>query len=826
MKKYYLLLVTMMLSIMLAAQTQQGYVKTKGRLANDGSVIAGTRIPNATIQVKDRTPVVSQANGTFFFPIPANKFYLTNVQKQGYVLTDPDILSKEYTYSTNDLVLVMETPTDQWQDKHAAEKAMREQLQKQVDEQRLELERLKEEQRISDEEYRERLQRIFELYDKNDKLVSEMAEAYAKIDYDQLDEHNRLIRQYILTGELKRADSLIHSKGDMDQRISDLLRHQEANAKEAETLAKRQEQLEVAKAGTQKELEDIAQDCYNMFEICKMQHLNDSAAYWIELRAKLDTTNVNWNLEAGKFVSDYLADFDWAFSLYDKALAASIQQNGTNSESTAHVYLYKGKVYHEIGDYDSSLKAYNKALQIYHSLFGVEERIEVANVYCDLGTLYFSMDSLELSEKCMLKDLEISKKLYGNHNHTLAPSYSNLCRIYIAYGAYDTAAIFGEKAIELSLGYYGTDSPELIGDYHNTGMAYKKLGEVDENDEDYEKAFTYYEKALSIARLNYGERHPLVANLYGDIGSLYDAMYMSDKALEYCMKDLKISKAIYGEKHPSVASTYNGLGVLYLHLMEYDSALFYFHKSLSIKKQFVSEDGYDIGAYYMNLGSVHEKMHNYDSALIYYNRFNSLYKKEFGEHRYMAVAYGKMAIAYMKQDSISSAINMLLKAIEIEKATVGNNHLSMATHCNNIGVLYYRQKEYQQALPYLREALTIRKNILGDVHEDVASSYLNVANSCFYLNELDEAMDNYEKALYLYVILQDEKYIASCHKRIGDVLFQKSEYEKALSNYEQAHTIRLKVYGQDDERTMEIEQKIAETLSKLKEQENEPKNEN
>ena len=182
MKRSFLLFVAMIIGIMLSAQTQQGYVKTKGRLANNGSVIAGTRIPNATIQVKDRTPVISQNNGTFSFPIPANKFYLQNVQKQGYVLTDPDVLSKEYTYSTNDLVLVMETPTDQWQDKYNAEKAMRQQLQKRVDDQRLALENLKEEQRISDEDYRARLQRIFELYDENDKLVNEMAEAYARID--------------------------------------------------------------------------------------------------------------------------------------------------------------------------------------------------------------------------------------------------------------------------------------------------------------------------------------------------------------------------------------------------------------------------------------------------------------------------------------------------------------------------------------------------------------------------------------------------------------------------------------------------------------------
>ena len=45
------------ISVTVSAQTQQGYVKTKGREGYNKTVIAGTRIPGATIQVKGRTGV-------------------------------------------------------------------------------------------------------------------------------------------------------------------------------------------------------------------------------------------------------------------------------------------------------------------------------------------------------------------------------------------------------------------------------------------------------------------------------------------------------------------------------------------------------------------------------------------------------------------------------------------------------------------------------------------------------------------------------------------------------------------------------------------------
>ena len=155
MKKSFLFIAAMIIGIMLSAQTQQGYVKTKGRLANDGSVIAGTRIPNATIQVKDRTPVVSQANGTFSFPIPAKNFYLTNVQKQGYVLTDPEVLSKQYVYSTNDLIIVMEDLAQMEADRRAIERKIGGKLYAQLLRQSEELDDLREQNKITEEKYRE-----------------------------------------------------------------------------------------------------------------------------------------------------------------------------------------------------------------------------------------------------------------------------------------------------------------------------------------------------------------------------------------------------------------------------------------------------------------------------------------------------------------------------------------------------------------------------------------------------------------------------------------------------------------------------------------------
>ena len=668
MKKQILLIAALFLTAWATAQTQQGYVKTKGRLANDGSVIAGTRIPYATIQVKDRTPVVSQTDGAFSFPIPADKFYLQSVQKQGFVLTDPDILSKEHTYSTNDLVLVMETPTNQWQDKYAAEKAMRKQLQRQVDEQRLELERLKEKQCISDEEYRERLQRIFELYDENDKLVSEMAEAYAKIDYDQLDEHNRLIRQYILAGELKRADSLIHSKGDMGQRIDEFHRHQEANAKEAATLAKRQEQLEAAKAGTQKELEDIAQDCYNLFEICKMQHLNDSAAYWIELRAELDTTHVEWINDAGCFLFRYMADNSKSLSFFQMALRQINKKTEKESYCAGTIYNNIGLVYsRSIGDYDKALEFYEKALTIEETTFG-KNHPDVAASYNNIGVVYYHHGDFEKALEYFNMALTILESYSGDSNPDIATLFDNMGNIYSDYNDLEKGLELLKKALFIRETSYGTNHPDVADSYNNIGAFYH-------DQRDYDKALEYFNKALTIRKTVLGENHPDVADSYNNIATAYKMQYNFEKAWVYYQKALDIGEATYGAYSNFTATCYDNIGTLYYDQDNFEQALVYINQSLSIRNVILKENHPNIAKSYNALGKVYSTIGDFDNARYY-----------------------------------------LSQALTIQRAIYGDNNNLIAKNLNSIALLCYKMGDYNSALDYLNQALDIRKAIYGENH--------------------------------------------------------------------------------------------------------------
>lgn len=413
------------------AQTQQGYVKTKGRLGSNGSVIAGVRLQGATVTVKGGNAVLSGNNGTFSLPVPNNSFFLQNVQKQGYVLTDPDVLSKQYAWSKNPLVVVLETKEQQADDKLAAERKIRKTLQRQLQEKEDEIESLKAQQKLSEEDYRKQMQELYNQQENNEKLISEMADRYSRMDFDQMDDFNRQISYLIINGRLSDADSLLNKKGNICERILILDKHHEANIQQREKLEK-SELLE------QRQREDIAQDCYNKYKISQMKHEKDSALFYIRLRADLDSTNVAWQVDAGYGYLYGPSDIEESkvdLTYQMRALRQAKRQYGEDSKKVADLYHAVGFSHQALAEhlrregltdqsmsyFQAMLDYYLKAMSSYRHILG-EVNEEVEGIYASVGLGYYETGDKEKSWEYYLKSLDVKKKRLGE-NHPEVQEY-------------------------------------------------------------------------------------------------------------------------------------------------------------------------------------------------------------------------------------------------------------------------------------------------------------------------------------------------------------------------------------------------------------------
>lgn len=197
------------------AQIQQGYVKTIGRPNKPGVVLSGV-----TIRMRGMmNAVVSSQTGEFHL-VMANKkdgdaIVIQSVQKNGFELKDKELTGRQLVFSSRVPIEILMVDQKQL----AADKKRIEDNAYRVAEQNYQkklkgIEAQKQSNEITAERYRQELQQLQDKYEKYLSLASDMADRYARTDYDQLDSIDREINICIENGEFDKADSLIHTVFD------------------------------------------------------------------------------------------------------------------------------------------------------------------------------------------------------------------------------------------------------------------------------------------------------------------------------------------------------------------------------------------------------------------------------------------------------------------------------------------------------------------------------------------------------------------------------------------------------------------------------------
>ena len=663
-KRTIWLYVCLLMPVLVTAQTQQGYVKTKGRMVN-GQLVPGKGIQNALVAVRGRSTVLSQANGSFSFSIPAQAFTLDSVNKRGYQLVDADALTKPYKYSTNPLYLVMDTPEQQQADLLAKERKLRRDLQHRLQEREDEVEDLN----VSLEEKNRLLEEINKERDDNEKIIKELSKYYATLDYDQLDDFQRTVTDLLENGQLEKADSMLRTRGDMQSRIREINKEQEAEAKEEAELNQRQKDLAASKEGTQKKKEIIAADCYNFYQRFLQAHRNDSAAYYLELRAQVDTTNLEWLDKAGQFIWEYLADYPKAMSYYQRVLRQAIGQDGAESEWVANAYNDIGSVYGSQSDYSKALEYHNKALDIRKKVLE-EEHPDVAQSYNNIGVVYYKQGDYAKALEYYFKALTIQEKVLGLEDSKVATSYGNIGTVYSHLGEFSKALEYYNKALDIRKKVLGEESPDVAASYNNLGTIYCYQ-------DNHPKALEYFVKAMNIYEKVLGLEHPDVAASYNNVGYVYSVQGDFSKALEYYNKAMAIQKKVYGLEHPEIATSYNNIASIYFKMRDYPNASEFLGKALTISEKILGPEHPDVAMSYNNLGALYDKQGDYLKALEYYD-----------------------------------------KALVIREKVFGLDNPEVATTYSNIGGIYYDQGDYSKTLEYYEKARVIREKVYGKDHHD------------------------------------------------------------------------------------------------------------
>lgn len=566
MKKLFLLFAYLFCATLFTWAQQQGVVRTLERPSKPSEGISGVTInvleyPNA---------IVSKKGGKFSFTIEGKRagdsFTISRVQKKGYSLVDKQLKGRRFAYSPSvpvEIVMVADAQLES--DKKRIEDKAYNRAKKDYDQKVDILGKQLKEKTISEQEYRKKYEELNNNYNNYIQLIDQMAERYATTDFKGLSEVNREILECIENADLERADSLINTKGDFDQR------EQELNNKRA--LKEKSEQLsQQLEKDIEIELADLNQDFANKFYIHSAAYRNDSAAYYLERIVNLNPTSIGDIFHAASFIDSYLADYPRARKYYQMAL------DQINDNTDDEMQDVAGVICRRIGlTYDNQYES-DKALEWHH------------------------------------KSLDLLTKMAKPDSSDVAMTYTLIGRAYTNKEEYDKGLEYTLKGLHMREQAAQPDTAELAQSYNNLAFLANHL-----NDND--KALEYHQKALDLRRQAFGENSQLAAFSHMNIGSFYYvSLHDKDKALEHLNKAYEVFHPQFGSAHPYTQQVLIYLGQIHLELGNYDQAVEYFREYAQGMQQYYGAESYEAARSIIYLANAYLQKGDSAHALEYYQQ--------------------------------------------------------------------------------------------------------------------------------------------------------------------------------------------------------------
>ncbi|MDP5338899.1 MAG: tetratricopeptide repeat protein, partial [Nodularia sp. (in: cyanobacteria)] len=329
------------------------------------------------------------------------------------------------------------------------------------------------------------------------------------------------------------------------------------------------------------------ENLYHALQICLEKQENISIYFCLDEYFYLISDNQS-NLKLAEIVCQNLENYPPAF----------IQ--GELGYQIAWAIARLGSCQLEAKQYQQAKCSYEKTLEIYPTLVGIEERqkqLWQAETYHQLGMV--AQELREYKEARRNYQLALNIFIEYSDHYCQARTYHQLGGVAQELREYEEARRNYQLALNIKI---------ESGDRRSQARTYHQLGVVAQKLREYEEARCNYQQALNIF-IEYSDRHPQ-ASTYHNLGRVAQDLREYEEARRNYQLALNI-KIEYGDRY-SQASTYHELGMLAQELQEYQEARRNYQQALNIYIE--SGDRYEQADTYQGLGRVAAAEENYPEA--------------------------------------------------------------------------------------------------------------------------------------------------------------------------------------------------------------------
>jgi eukaryotic-like serine/threonine-protein kinase len=349
--------------------------------------------------------------------------------------------------------------------------------------------------------------------------------------------------------------------------------------------------------------------------------------------------------------------FDRADALLREALKKQTARSGEGSVATMEPLVALGELHAEQARYVEAEQQLRKAMGIgrRHLREGEERTLRAEEALAELlVTAGRSAEAIPLLEEIVRLQSAAAVRPRG-----LSKSMTALAVAHFYLGHYSESEQLNRRTLPIARQEFGERHPNVAENLYNLGAIQVQWGHLDQ-------AETYYREALAIVEGYYGRDHLQTAEALTMLSRALGPQRKLEEDAAILKESLAIREHAYGKVHPKVASTLSDLAAVALWQGRFDEA---------------------------------EAQHR---------RVEAIYREVLGEkHFRVAVAHGNVANVYLKRKDYVTAERMFKESLAMFRETLPVDHSMAAEAEIRIGRTLVLQKRYVEAETYSLAGYTV-----------------------------------------------------------------------------------------------------------------------
>ncbi|CAN2040331.1 TPR repeat-containing protein [Candidatus Magnetomoraceae bacterium gMMP-15] len=351
------------------------------------------------------------------------------------------------------------------------------------------------------------------------------------------------------------------------------------------------------------------------------------------------------------------------------------------------------------------------------------------------------------------------------------------------------------------------DTPEMMQAQQKWYELTEQAGHL--NDED---AISLINKAIEIAKINFGETHIATLNSIKALAEIHYSLKQYKKAESLYLTALESSKELLGEMHPETLDTMLSLALVYNDAGAYIKAQDILESTLIFYEEKLGKEFPETLNCMKYLAVVYIKQNLYDKAELLYKEVLELNQKIFGKKHPASLNIMKdLADLYRRKSKYELAEELLLNTLSYFKEILGDESYDTYAVMDCLAKLYEDTGHYDEAESLFQRVYLYQVQTLGKKHLDTITSLSNLGSIYRRQGFFWEAEDSFSKAFNLMREIRGEKNPATIELMNNLALIYEDQglYEKAGPLFKKALRFSQEVLGENNKSTLAIMNNLA-----------------